>query len=100
MESNTNQEGSYFCSSCHCYLQEEKAYKAHYKSEFHRYNIKRKLLDFAPVTYEQYIKRKNSISMKRRKKTKTFYILIEIVDSKKVDTSQSSTYKCDICRCF
>lgn len=71
---NNNPEGSYFCSSCHCYLQEEKAYKAHYKSEFHRYNIKRKLLDFAPVTYEQFIKRKNSKLTTKKRKIKIFYI--------------------------
>jgi len=57
-------EASYFCSSCQFHLHEEKEYKNHYKSEFHRYNIKRKLLEFVPVTYEQFMKRKNSILMK------------------------------------
>ena len=57
---HSHPEGSYFCSTCQCHLHEEKEYKEHYKSEFHRYNIKRKLLEFTPVTHEQFLKRKIS----------------------------------------
>ena len=61
MSSANHPETSYFCSSCQCQILEEKEYKIHYKSDFHRYNIKRKLLEFAPVTYDQFMKRKISI---------------------------------------
>ncbi len=64
MSTIPNPESAYFCSSCQFHLQEEKEYKLHYKSEFHRYNIKRKLLEFAPVTYDQFMKRKISIKFR------------------------------------
>lgn len=38
-----------FCSSCQLDFHEEPIYKAHYKSDFHRYNITRKLIGLAPV---------------------------------------------------
>lgn len=56
-------ETSYLCSSCQFHLHEEKEYKMHYKSDFHRYNIKRKLLELAPVSNEQFMQRKNSINL-------------------------------------
>ena len=51
---------NFFCSNCQFNIEDEKLYKIHYKSDFHRYNIKRKLLALQPATYEQYLKRKNS----------------------------------------
>ena len=34
-----------YCSSCKIYIDNEEEYKNHFKSEFHRYNIKRKLVN-------------------------------------------------------
>ena len=33
------------CSNCLCSFVDEAEIKKHYKSEFHKYNIKRRLLD-------------------------------------------------------
>ena len=38
-----------FCAACHIEYNTDKEYKIHYKSEFHRYNIKRKMIDLMPV---------------------------------------------------
>lgn len=57
IEHNIN--GNYMCSNCQYTIAEEKDYKIHYKSDFHRYNIKRRLLELQPASYEQFITRKN-----------------------------------------
>lgn len=47
------QSNAPFCSNCRIRLDEEESLvKEHYKSEFHKYNIKRKLAGFAPATLE------------------------------------------------
>eukprot|EP01015_Nassula_variabilis_P021642 TRINITY_DN387_c0_g1_i9.p1 TRINITY_DN387_c0_g1~~TRINITY_DN387_c0_g1_i9.p1 ORF type:complete len:314 (+),score=69.49 TRINITY_DN387_c0_g1_i9:85-1026(+) len=48
-----------YCSSCRINIELEAEYKKHFKSEFHRYNIKRKLVNLTPATIEQYLQKKN-----------------------------------------
>ncbi len=59
-EQLSHSSGAYFCSNCHYSISNEADYKKHYKSEFHRYNIKRRLVNLPPATFEQFLKRKNS----------------------------------------
>lgn len=49
-------EGLY-CSNCYIKLDENET-KEHYKSEFHRYNIKRRLANLKPVSLETYEEKK------------------------------------------
>lgn len=49
-----------FCSSCQINYESDELYKEHYKTDFHRYNIARKLINLAPVNLEQY-KESNSL---------------------------------------
>ena len=50
--------GLNYCSNCHYNIENEAEYKEHYKSDFHRYNIKRKLVNLQPTSYETYLKKK------------------------------------------
>ena len=43
-----------FCTSCRVTLDSSEESKDHYKSDFHTYNIKRKLVNLAPVSFESY----------------------------------------------
>lgn len=45
---------NYYCSNCKISFDEDESNKAHYKTDFHRYNIKRKLINLEPVTSEAY----------------------------------------------
>jgi len=49
---------SSYCSSCKIEVQNDDNLRDHYKSEFHRYNIKRKLVGLPPVTDDQFSKKK------------------------------------------
>ena len=42
------------CPTCLLPFGEEAGYKEHYKSDFHRYNLKRKMLKLAPATLDQF----------------------------------------------
>ncbi|CAD8156772.1 unnamed protein product [Paramecium pentaurelia] len=42
----------FFCSSCLLNFLQEPTYKDHYKTDFHRYNIARKMINLDPVSYE------------------------------------------------
>lgn len=47
-----NTESLYYCSNCEYYIPSTLECKAHYRSDYHRYNIKRKLLGLNPVNEE------------------------------------------------
>mmetsp|Transcript_16329 Transcript_16329/g.14018 ORF Transcript_16329/g.14018 Transcript_16329/m.14018 type:complete len:82 (+) Transcript_16329:66-311(+) len=66
------------CSNCKIEIMNDESLKTHYKSEFHRYNIKRHMVNLPPVTIEQFEKKKN-----------------QILETKKL--VEEETLKCDIC---
>lgn len=41
---------AFYCSNCELHLQTDDDNKRHFKTDFHRYNIKRKLLSLNPVS--------------------------------------------------
>jgi len=47
-------EGTFICVNCQLSYPEEATYKAHYKSEHHRYNVKRKLIALPPLSLHDY----------------------------------------------
>ncbi|CAK71554.1 unnamed protein product (macronuclear) [Paramecium tetraurelia] len=65
------------CSSCLLNFPEEPAYKEHYKTDFHRYNIARKMINLAPVSFEAYKEKFDKIS-----------------EQKIITPIQSQTFKC------
>ena len=50
-----------FCVSCEITFDTEQQHKQHYKSEVHRYNLKRKMVNLPPVSEERFL---NSIAGK------------------------------------
>lgn len=54
MEIHEPQNKDYFCSTCVLAFQDNDTYKIHYKSDLHRYNIKRKMVKLPPVTPQQF----------------------------------------------
>lgn len=47
-------ERGHFCSYCGPITQTEQSIQTHYKADYHRYNIKRKLHDQSPLTEEEF----------------------------------------------
>lgn len=45
---------NYQCVNCQLHFEVEEEYITHYKSEHHRYNIKRKLIGLPPLSFEEY----------------------------------------------
>jgi pre-60S factor REI1 len=43
--------------NCQLHFDQELGYKEHYKSEHHRYNVKRKLIALPPLSLQDYILR-------------------------------------------
>ena len=62
-----NNESQLQCTSCYLNLDSEQHYKDHYKSDFHRYNIKRKMLGLKPATQEQFFDKKNDNAVEEAK---------------------------------
>lgn len=44
------------CYNCALEFDTDANYKQHFKSDFHRYNLKRKMLDLVPATYEEFVR--------------------------------------------
>lgn len=42
------------CMTCHVVMDTADEHKAHHKSDFHRFNLKRKMINLQPVTQEQF----------------------------------------------
>jgi pre-60S factor REI1 len=43
---------TFTCISCHVAFKEPNIQREHYKTDWHRYNLKRKVVDLPPVTAE------------------------------------------------
>ena len=54
MEIHKPQSTEYFCPSCGDGFANSDLYKMHYKSDYHRYNIKRKMVKLPPITLQQF----------------------------------------------
>jgi hypothetical protein len=54
MEVHQPQTNELYCATCSQHYPNTDSYKQHYKSDFHRYNIKRKMVKLVPVTLEQF----------------------------------------------
>lgn len=47
-----------FCSTCETEFDSVAAHQQHYKSDFHKYNLRRRMVDLMPVSEETYEQRK------------------------------------------
>lgn len=50
-----------FCANCEVNFDSEDAHKSHYRSDFHQYNLKRRMLKLAPIALDVYEKNKAEI---------------------------------------
>ena len=84
-----------FCSNCKITVQNDEFMKEHYKSEFHRYNIKRHLVNLPSITLEQFEKKKTG---------KLFFPILffvltistEVVESRRFE--REAVLKCETCK--
>ncbi|CAL9689432.1 unnamed protein product [Knipowitschia caucasica] len=72
---------SYTCISCRVAFADADIQRAHYKSDWHRYNLKRKVADMAPVTAENFQSR----------------VLAQRAAAEEQQAVLSSTQLCDLC---
>ena len=57
---NQSTSGVNYCSNCQIRLEEEET-KEHYKSDFHRYNIKRRLANLPPMSETAFQDKKEKV---------------------------------------
>jgi pre-60S factor REI1 len=50
----TPSSGLYTCLACQVAFQSAEGQRNHYKSDWHRYNLKRKVVTLPPVTLDQF----------------------------------------------
>ena len=84
---NKSMRTNMMCNHC---LYTSKTYeemKEHYKSEFHRYNLNRVTMNLAPLTFEEYTKKKEFFAKKLEDKKKKEEVL----------KLQSQNLYCDVC---
>jgi len=51
---------SFLCSSCSITFNNEEEYKCHYKTDLHRYNVKRRMLNLESISNEHFLEKKES----------------------------------------
>lgn len=72
---------SYTCISCRVAFADGEIQRAHYKTDWHRYNLKRKVADMPPVTAQNFQER----------------VLAQRAAAEQQMTSAASTESCDVC---
>lgn len=61
-EAAARSQTGFYCSTSGTYFNDKESLAAHYKSDFHRYNLKRKVAGLPPVTKEWFEARKAHLS--------------------------------------
>eukprot|EP00162_Nutomonas_longa_P000055 comp10065_c0_seq1/m.11932 comp10065_c0_seq1/g.11932 ORF comp10065_c0_seq1/g.11932 comp10065_c0_seq1/m.11932 type:complete len:399 (+) comp10065_c0_seq1:27-1223(+) len=75
------------CNSCHIRFDDNGAYRAHYQTEWHRFNIKRKCAAMPPVTVEEFEARKDAVMAADAAQAAT-----------PADSNTKSNMNCAVCR--
>jgi pre-60S factor REI1 len=86
-ESMTKSRTHMMCNHCLYVSKTYEEMKEHYKSEFHKYNLNRVTMNLAPLSFEEYKRKKEFFTKKMEEKKK-------IEENLK---KQSSNLYCDIC---
>lgn len=56
-EEKKNEErpmGRFICKSCNCGFDDRNEHRDHFKTDYHRYNLKRKTKNLQPITQEEF----------------------------------------------
>jgi pre-60S factor REI1 len=59
--------GIYTCLACQVAFKSGEGQRTHYRSEWHRYNLKRKVVSLPPVTSEQFNSKAQGKEKKKRR---------------------------------
>lgn len=54
MEVYDPQQSTLHCPTCNLHFNHPQNHKDHYRTDFHRYNLKRKMVKLPPVTQQQF----------------------------------------------
>ncbi|KAM8816835.1 cytoplasmic 60S subunit biogenesis factor ZNF622 [Rhynchonycteris naso] len=66
---------TYTCITCRVAFQDPEMQRAHYKTDWHRYNLKRKVADMAPVTaegFQERVRAQRAVAERESKGTATY----------------------------
>ena len=77
---------SFTCNTCEVEYDDVESHRSHYKSDWHRYNLRRRQVELAPVPFEAFRKRKAAVLEKRRK------------EDEREEEEKSQRLRCDLCR--
>lgn len=56
----------YTCITCHVAFNSGELQRAHYKTDWHRYNLKRKVADLGPITANEFTEKVEAIQQQQR----------------------------------
>nr|CAG4643960.1 EOG090X06E3 [Lepidurus arcticus] len=73
---------SFTCITCHVAFKEADVQREHYKTDWHRYNLKRKVAELLPVTAEAFQQR----------------VLAHRAQAAELEVANTSTHYCEACR--
>lgn len=85
MEENMEAEGGLFCSTANRRFEGQEQLRAHYRTDWHRYNLKRKVVGLPPVTEEWFNARAEKILAAQRER-----------DAKAAKESEKTVWICPI----
>jgi pre-60S factor REI1 len=60
----------YTCITCHVAFNNGELQRAHYKSDWHRYNLKRKVADLGPITADEFTEKVEAIQQQQQRSEK------------------------------
>ncbi|CAD8168466.1 unnamed protein product [Paramecium pentaurelia] len=75
------ERNTHYCSNCQITIPNDQEYQAHYRSDFHRYNIRRRLMNLESVSFEIFQKK-----------------FLESQSNTSCSSSQAQTYSCTTCK--
>ncbi|WIA19832.1 hypothetical protein OEZ85_005740 [Tetradesmus obliquus] len=90
----TDRETGFYCSTSGTYFSDKESLAEHYKSDFHRYNLKRKVAGLPPVTKEWFEARKAQLSTATASTTPNAAIWFDPLTKKKFQTQ--NTYQAHV----
>jgi pre-60S factor REI1 len=81
-----NKMSEFTCNTCEVEYDDMRSHRDHYKSDWHRYNLRRRQVELAPVPYDAFEKRKRAVLEKRRK------------EEERDEEEKSQRLRCEVCR--
>ena len=73
----------YTCITCHVAFNNGELQRAHYKTDWHRYNLKRKVADLGPISANEFTEKVEAIQQQNSAKT--------------IESNDRSTFSCKEC---